>query len=57
MSFHSKRGLLIFGDNFGNVTVWDLTELLIKLNQFHIEDQKETKYKHYVLEPFVDTLP
>lgn len=47
MSFHSKRGLLLFGDDFGNVTVWDISAFLIKLNEFHVEDKKSVNYIHY----------
>jgi len=50
INFHSKRAQLIFGDEFGNVTIWDVSKLLIKLNQFHIDEWKGTKYKHYILE-------
>ena len=47
MSFHSKRGLLLFGDDFGNVTVWDISAFLIRLNEFHVEDKKSVNYVHY----------
>jgi hypothetical protein len=47
MNFHSKRGLLLFGDDFGNVTIWDISAFLIKLNEFHVEDKKSVNYVHY----------
>lgn len=46
MAFHSKRGLLLFGDDFGNVTIWDISRFLVKLDQFHLTDKKAINYKH-----------
>lgn len=42
VSFHAKERLLILGDEFGNISIWNLTPLLLKLNAF-VYDHKISK--------------
>jgi hypothetical protein len=43
LAFYDKSNYLLMGDEFGNVTVWDLSDLLNRLKEFNIDEKRGKK--------------
>ena len=53
IAFNSRKKLLILGDHFGNITAWDLSEVITKLNHL---TQKKDRWNNWVeKKKFVET--
>ena len=40
MDFFSKNGLIFLGDEMGNIKIWNLVELLKKVDLYRMEEKK-----------------